>query len=92
MPYERLNIQLAVKLDSQGRLPTELRVKPTQGELNAIADMTYAQIVLAMIRKLKSLSSKINEGLDNEEMTVVAKRHTCAHDANPAFLCTEEDI
>ncbi len=87
MPYERLNIQLAVRLDDQGRLPLELRQKPTQGELNAIADMTYAQIVLAMVRKLKNLSSKINEGLTNEEMTVVAKRHTCTHDANPISQC-----
>jgi len=54
--------------------------------------MTYAQIALAMIRKLKNLSSKINEGLPNEEMTVVAKRHTCNHDVNPTSNCVEEDI
>lgn len=92
MPYERLNIQLAVKLDDQGRLPAELRAKPTQAELNAIATMTYAQIVLAVVRKLKNLSSKINEGLPNEEMTVIAKRHTCTHDLQPTIPCAEEDI
>ncbi len=92
MPFERLNIQLAVKLDELGRLPAELRARPTQGELAAIADMTYVQIVLAMIRKLKNLSSKINAGLPNEEMTIIAKRHTCNHDTNPMSQCVEEDI
>ncbi len=90
--YERLNIQLAVKLDDLERLPAELRVKPTQAELNAIANMTYAQIAMAMFRKLKNLSSKINEGLPNEEMTIIAKRHTCNHDLNPITSCVEEDI
>ncbi len=92
MSYERLNIQLAVKLDDQGRLPAELRAKPTQAELTVISNMTYTQIILAMIRKLKNLSNKINEGLPNEEMTVVAKRHICNHDLNPTLSCTEEDI
>ena len=92
MPFERLNIQLAVKLDDQGRLPAELRAKPTQAELNAIADMTYAQIIMAMVRKLKNLSSKINVELPNEEMTVIARRHTCSHDINPIPPCVEEDI
>lgn len=92
MSYERLNIQLAVKLDDQGRLPEELRARPTQAELTTISNMTYAQIVLAMIRKLKNLSSKINEGLPNEEMTVIARRHTCNHDTQPTMPCVEEDI
>lgn len=92
MSFERLNIQLAVKLDELGRLPAELRAKPTQTELNAIANMTYVQIVLAMIRKLKNLSEKINEGLPNEEMTIIARRHTCNHDISPTSPCAEEDI
>ncbi len=92
MAYERVNIQLAIKLDGQGRLPLELRQKPTQGELNAIADMNYANIFRAIVRKFKNLSEKINEGLDNEEMTVIARRHTCNHDIQPATPCTEEDI
>lgn len=32
------------------------------------------------IRKLKSYASKINEGKDNEEMTVTASYHICHHD------------
>ena len=32
------------------------------------------------IRALKALSVKINEGADNEEMTVTAQFHTCRHD------------
>lgn len=32
------------------------------------------------IRQLKSYAVKINEGKNNEEMTVVAKWHKCYHD------------
>ena len=92
MAYERINIQLAVKLDGRGKLPIELRQKPTQDELTAIANMTYAQIVLVMIRKLKNFSEKINKGKDNEEMTVIARRHTCNHDVSPSTPCVEEEI
>ncbi len=92
MAYERLNIQLAVKLDEQGRLPFELRQKPTQGELNAIENMTYVQIILAIIRKFKNLSENINSGKPNEEMTIIAKRHTCNHDTQPTIPCVEEEI
>ena len=39
------------------------------------------------IRDLQSLSVKINEGQANEEMTVIAKRHTCNHDEG--LPCTD---
>ncbi len=34
------------------------------------------------VRALKALAVKINAGRPNEEMTVIAKRHTCHHDTN----------
>jgi len=34
----------------------------------------------ALIKLAKTYSVKINEGLPNEEMTVVAQYHTCRHD------------
>ncbi len=92
MPFERVNIQLAIKLDAQGRLPEELRAKPTSSELTAIADMTYAQIFRAVVRKFQRLAEKINEGSQNEEMMIIAKRHTCTHDSDPVYPCVEEDI
>ena len=33
-----------------------------------------------MVRAMKALAVKINEGKDNEEMTVVAQFHKCRHD------------
>ena len=32
------------------------------------------------VRALKALAVRINEGADNEEMTVVAQFHKCRHD------------
>jgi len=32
------------------------------------------------IRQLKTYARKINEGSDNEEMTITAKYHVCRHD------------
>jgi len=39
-----------------------------------------SQKILPAIRKLRPHARKINEGKDNEEMTVVAKWHICRHD------------
>ena len=41
-----------------------------------------------VIRDLKALAVKINEGLPNEEMTVKASWHICNHDTGE--LCEEE--
>ena len=41
-----------------------------------------------VIRDLKALAVKINEGLPNEEMTVKASWHICNHDCGE--LCEEE--
>ncbi len=45
------------------------------------------------IRDLKALAVKINDGTDNEEMTVSATWHICHHDENPRLRCEpEQDI
>ena len=41
------------------------------------------------IRQLKSFAVKINEGADNEEMTVKASWHKCHHDTGE--LCEPEN-
>lgn len=42
------------------------------------------------VRAMKSLAVKINEGKDNEEMTVIARYHKCYHDTGDQPC--EEDI
>ncbi len=92
MPYERLNIQLAVKLDGEGKLPPIFYQKlneiynPTQ--LNVIANLTLVEVIKAMIRRFKDYSEKIN----GQEETTTSKRHQCDHDLNPHTSCVEEDI
>ncbi len=44
------------------------------------------------IRSLKALAVKINEGKDNEEMTVKAQWHLCHHDESPGEPCVEQEI
>lgn len=87
MPYERINIQLAIKEP----LPAILLQKPTQAQLTALGQMTWLEIIQEMIRRFKKYSEKINAGRDNEEDTTQAKRHRCQHDVG--LSCSaEEDI
>lgn len=65
----------------------------------AIPKAVYDAIPLARkiafrdeVRALKALSVKINEGLDNEEMTVKASWHWCLHDEGGSCPPTEQDI
>ena len=44
------------------------------------------------VRKLKSYAVKINEGKDNEEMTVKAVWHRCHHDTGDQPCEPEEEI
>jgi len=43
-----------------------------------------------MVRSMKALAVKINEGKDNEEDTVVARYHICGHDEGKACEPVEE--
>jgi len=79
MPHRRFTIDLAIPLDAQGELPAALRSKPTAGQLSAMADMTWAQIIKEMIRRLRSYAEKINDGTTKEEPTDTAKEHVCRH-------------
>lgn len=42
------------------------------------------------IKQLKSYASKINEGKNNEEMTVKASYHICHHDSGNTIPCEPE--
>ena len=42
------------------------------------------------VRALKALARKINEGKDNEEMTVRGTMHKCYHDETPNRPCEGE--
>ena len=44
------------------------------------------------VRALKALAVKINEGKDNEEMTVVARYHVCHHDTGDQSCELDQDI
>ncbi len=44
------------------------------------------------IRGLKALAVKINEGKDNEEMTITTQWHICHHDEIPGEPCVEQEI
>ncbi len=93
MPYERLNIQLAVKLGAGDSIPPALLAKPTTAQLNAMANMTWLAIIREMIKRFKIYSENINAGTEHEEETRIAKRHTCDHDLYPDHKnCIEEDI
>ena len=92
IPFERINVQLAVKLEAGDTIPAALLQVPTQAQINAMKTMTWLQIIREMIRRMKQYSENINEGQDRMELTVIAKRHTCRHDLFPNEPCVEEDI
>lgn len=92
MPYERINVQLAVKLGAGDSIPPVLLEKPTVAQLTAMSNMTWLAIIREMIRRFKQYSENINEGQDRMELTVIAKRHICRHDLDPTEPCVEEDI
>lgn len=62
----------------------------------AIPEAVYNAIPVAkktafrdVIRAMKALAVKINEGATNEEMTITAKMHRCHHDTGDQ-LCEPE--
>ena len=71
----RFNLDCYVDEDPQGKEVTisGVKLKLPPNFVDAIPQIRDA------VRKLKSFSSKINEGKDNEEMTIVAKYHVCYH-------------
>ena len=66
MPYERLNIQLAVKLGTGDAIPPALLATPTTTQINAMKTMTWLAIIREMIKRFKTIpriSSLGREGL-----------------------------
>ena len=65
----------------------------------AIPEAVYAKIpatkkqtFVKIVREMKALAVKINEGLPNEEITVRAVWHRCHHDTGDRPCEPEEEI
>ena len=84
MANKRYKLDLAIP----ETIPPALLKKPTPAQINAISQMTWAEIIVEMIRRLKSYSNKINAGTSKEEDTTIAKWHICRHADN--MPCDEE--
>jgi len=84
MANRRYKLDLAIP----ETLPPALLKKPTPAQIAVMSNMTWAEIIVEMIRRLKSYSNKINAGTLKEENTTIAKWHICRHADN--MSCDEE--
>ena len=84
MANRRYKLDLAIP----ETIPPALLKKPTPAQITAIGKMTWAEIIVEMIRRLKSYSNKINAGISREEDTTIARWHICRHADN--MPCDEE--
>jgi hypothetical protein len=75
----RFQIDLFVPESPTGTLVAGVKI-PT-----ALA--TKIPAIRQAVRDLKAYAVKINEGENNEEMTVLAKYHICHHNENPQLPC-----
>ena len=76
MAYLRLNTVLAIDIGDCPNNPTVQQIKdrlPTE-----VADHLVDYI--REVKRAKKQAKKINEGKDNEELTIVANWHICRHD------------
>jgi len=89
MSLRRYVINLPIPEDEEGKLPTALLTKPTSPQLTAMADMTWLQIILTMIRRLKSYATDIKPTEPSME-PIIAKVHKCYHDETPPRPCEQE--
>ncbi len=89
MTMRRYVCDLPIPEDQDGNLPAALSTKPTIAQLTAMADMTWLQIILTMIRRLKLYAADINSTLPTEEKAM-AKVHKCHHDETPPRPCENE--
>ena len=95
MALLRFNLDLAIPLDVEGKLPPALYKKlneiytPTQ--LQAVANLEVVEVIKILVRKLKEFAVKINEGAENEEASVKAVYHICIHDEDPSGGCPSEE-
>jgi hypothetical protein len=94
MPYQRFNLDLAILLDTDGNLPAVFSKKLNEvlssTQLTSLANMTLIEVIKTMIRQFKQYAVKINEGKDNEEMTIWAVHHLCKHDIGQSCDPEEE--
>jgi len=78
MSYLRLRTELAIPLGDIAENPTitQIKEKLPQEVADHLADYVRE------VRRAKKYAVRINEGKDNEEMTVMATYHVCRHDEN----------
>jgi len=95
MPYQRFNLDLAIPLDVDGKLPPifykTLKEVLTSTQLQTLANTELIEVIKIMIRRLKEYSVRISQGTDREEITVRAVHHLCKHDIGES-CGAEEDI
>lgn len=90
MTLRRYTIDLAIPEDNGGNLPAALQAKPTAAQLSAMADMSWLQIIVTMVRRLKTYAVDINPTRPMAEL-VQAKVHRCHHDEIPPRPCEREE-
>ena len=86
MAYLRLNTLLAINIGDCPDNPTVQQIKdrlPTE-----VADHLVDYI--REVRRAKKYATKINEGTDNEELTITANYHICRHDEGRACESEQE--
>ena len=76
MAYLRLNTLLAIPLGDCPPNPTIQQIKDRLPQEMADHLVDY----IREVRQAKKYATRINEGRDNEEMTIVAQWHICRHD------------
>ena len=76
MTYLRLKTELAIPLGDIVENPTidQIKEKLPQEVADHLTDY------IREVRRAKKYAVKINEGQDNEEMTIIADYHICRHD------------
>jgi len=86
MPFERIIIDLAIKKP----LPEGLNERPTPEELKALSQISWFEIAMSAMQRIKGHSQKINPDRPEEELTVTAKIHECRHDVGEPCVMERE--
>ena len=89
MPYLRLDLQLAIPLE--GDVPVGATPSDILNQL-PVEVANNLPTFIKEIRRAKKYAVKINEGLANEEMTVIATYHICYHDETGSSISCSDSL
>ena len=90
MAHMVFKMELAIPLDANKELPAALRAVSKASDIPGLGTKSRIEIILGIVKSLKSYAVKINEGKDNVEMTVSASYHVCGHeDGTPCGVVNE---